>query len=247
MDKDNYIVGEFAKIQGTRVPSNLVTSAKSWLSYNRVDREGPILPWGKETSVKRVSPVEASARYLLHMKEAWNYLMAGEKKENSFEDQQVVITIPASFDETARELTAEAARKAGIENFTMLEEPQAAFYAWLSRNSDNWQELIREGRLILVIDVGGGTTDFTLIFADQKEGKPYLRRVAVGDHLMLGGDNMDLTLARLMEKKLLPSGKFDMMQWLSAVYQCRTAKEELLGVQRGNSFIRLPSWGGERA
>jgi hypothetical protein len=235
MDKDTYIVGEFAKIQGTRVPSNLVTSAKSWLSYDRVDREGPILPWGKETSGKRVSPLEASARYLLHMKEAWNYQMAGKKKENSFEDQQVVITIPASFDETARELTAEAARKAGIENFTMLEEPQAAFYAWLSRNSDNWQELIGEGRLILVFDVGGGTTDFTLIFADRQEGKPYLRRVAVGDHLMLGGDNMDLTLARLIEKKLLPSGKFDMMQWLSAVYQCRTAKEELLGDKDWNS------------
>lgn len=236
-DKDrNYITGEFAKIQGTRVPSNLVFSAKSWLCYNRVDREGPILPWGKETPVKRVSPVEASARYLLHMKEAWNYLLAGQKKENFFEEQQVVITIPASFDETARELTAEAARKAGIENFTMLEEPQAAFYAWLSRNADNWQELIRERRLILVLDVGGGTTDFTLIFADEKEGKPYLRRVAVGDHLMLGGDNMDLTLARLMEKKLLPAGKFDMMQWLSAVYQCRTAKEELLGDSARNSF-----------
>ncbi len=236
-DKDRkYITGEFAKIQGTRVPSNLVTSAKSWLSYNRVDREGPILPWGKETSARRVSPVEASARYLLHMKEAWNYLITRREEENAFEAQQVVITIPASFDETARELTAEAARKAGIENFTMLEEPQAAFYAWLSRNPGNWQELSRERKLILIIDVGGGTTDFTLIFADQKEGKPYLRRVAVGDHLMLGGDNMDLTLARLIEKKLLPSGKFDMMQWLSAVYQCRTAKEELLGSAARSGF-----------
>lgn len=240
-----YVVGEFARVQGTRVPSNLVTSAKSWLSYSRVDREGPILPWGK-TSTKRVSPVEASARYLMHMRDAWNFIMAGKDEEFILERQQVVITIPASFDETARELTAEAVGMAGIEDFTMLEEPQAAFYAWLSGHEEDWPDLVGVGRLILVLDVGGGTTDFTLISAAGKEGRPSLSRVAVGDHLMLGGDNMDLTLARLAEKKLLGlSGRFDFTQWLSAAYQCRRAKEELLG-DTEQSAVRITVLGRGR-
>ena len=228
------VAGEFARVQGTKVPSNLVTSAKSWLCYSRVDREGPILPWGKETSSKRVSPVEASAGYLMHMRDAWNFVIAGQDDERLFERQQVIIGIPASFDETARELTAEAARIAGIEEFTMIEEPQAAFYAWLSDHEKDWSELIGSemsgsGRLILIFDVGGGTTDFTLIYASEKDGRPSFDRIAVGDHLMLGGDNMDLTLAKLAEKKLLgPSGRFDFTQWLSASHQCRMAKEKLL-------------------
>ncbi len=225
-----YIVGEFARLQGNRVPANLVSSAKSWLCHNRVDREGPILPWGKDAAAKKVSPVEASAHYLRHMKNAWNFAMTGDDKNSRFENQQIIITIPASFDESARELTVEAAQRAGIEDFTIVEEPQAAFYAWIASHSDNWQELTGDGKLILVFDVGGGTTDFTLIAINTEKGKPSFQRVAVGDHIMLGGDNMDLTLARQTEQSIMgTSGKFDFNQWLSATYQCRTAKEELLG------------------
>jgi molecular chaperone DnaK (HSP70) len=230
-DKDvPYVVGEFARLQGTKVPSNLVSSAKSWLCHNRVNREDPILPWGRETTVKRVSPVEASAHYLNHMKDAWNYVMSGGDESRRLERQQIIITIPASFDESARELTAEAAQRAGIEDLTMLEEPQAAFYAWISSHEGKWQDLTGKGRLILVFDVGGGTTDFTLITVNAEKGEPTFQRVAVGDHIMLGGDNMDLALARNIEHSLMgPSGRFDFHQWLSATHQCRMAKEELLG------------------
>ncbi|MBZ0156521.1 MAG: hsp70 family protein [Alphaproteobacteria bacterium] len=226
----SYSVGEFARVQGARIPGNLVSSAKSWLSHARVDRKGPILPWGRETAAKRVSPVEASARYLKHLKDAWNYAVSAGDPEQVMEKQQLVITIPASFDETARELTFEAAHLAGLEGFTLLEEPQAAFYFWLATHGDAWRSIIEPDRLILVFDVGGGTTDFTLITVKEEGEKPSFRRVAVGDHIMLGGDNMDLALAREMEKKMMgPSGKFDYHQWLSAVQQCRAAKEELLG------------------
>ena len=226
----SYVAGEFARIQGARIPSNLVSSAKSWLSHSRVDREGPILPWGKETAARRVSPVYASAAYLRHLKDAWNYTMAGGNDNAYLENQNVVITIPASFDESARELTFEAARQAGLHDFTMLEEPQAAFYSWLALHEDDWRDLIEPDRLILVFDTGGGTTDFTLITIKEQDGRPVFRRVAVGEHILLGGDNMDLALAREIEKKLMgPSGRFDFQQWLSAVQQCRIAKEEFLG------------------
>ena len=230
-DRDiDYIVGEFARIQGTRVPAHLVSSAKSWLCHNRADREGPILPRNMEPPEKRVSPVEASARYLRHMKDAWNYTMARGAEDSLLENQQVIITIPASFDESARELTARAADMAGIREFTMLEEPQAAFYAWIASHKDGLEELTGEHRLILVFDVGGGTTDFTLISVTGGKDGPSFRRVAVGDHIMLGGDNMDLALARRVETALAgPSGRFDFQQWLSATCQCRAAKEELLG------------------
>ncbi len=236
-DKDiTYITGEFARLQGTRVPSNLVSSAKSWLCHNRVDREGPILPWGRETSVKKLSPVEASARYLRHMKDAWNHIQAAEDKNNLLENQQIIITIPASFDESARELTAEAAEIAGITKFSMIEEPQAAFYAWISSHEENWQELTGTDRLILIFDVGGGTTDFTLISVSSDTGKHAFQRVAVGDHIMLGGDNMDLALAKKVENSLAgPAGKFDFNQWLSATHQCRSAKEKLLGSDKNEN------------
>ncbi len=225
-----HITGEYARIQGARIPARLVSSAKSWLCHNRIDREGPVLPRGGDDSVKKISPVEASARYLRHLKDAWNFSMAGGNKGSRLETQQVIITIPASFDESARELTVKAAHAAGIHEFTMLEEPQAAFYAWLSQHRDNWQDLVGGCRLILVFDVGGGTTDFTLISVQERAGLPSLDRVAVGDHIMLGGDNMDLTIARNMENLLTGrSGKFDFHQWLSATHQCREAKEQLLG------------------
>ena len=225
----SYIVGEHAKTLGARVSGHLVTSAKSWLCHSRVDRKAAILPWGAEGVPKRVSPVEASAYYLKHMKDAWNHTMAHDNDGHLFEKQQIIITIPASFDETARELTAEAAREAGIERFTMLEEPQAAFYCWVASHSSELDSVFNKDRLVLVMDIGGGTTDFNLIRAWKEAGKLQFERVAVGEHLMLGGDNMDLALARDVEKKILgQKAKLDYQRWLSLAQQGRFAKETLL-------------------
>jgi molecular chaperone DnaK (HSP70) len=227
----SYIVGEFARIQGSRVPARLVSSAKSWLCHNLVDRKAPILPWStdEKTLTQRISPVEASASYLKHIKDAWNHLIAINKEENTLENQHVIITIPASFDESARELTSEAAQMAGINSFSMLEEPQAAFYCWLFYHEKNWQNFLHEGEVILIFDIGGGTTDFNLITVKSSDEKLIFERVAVGEHLMLGGDNMDLSLARDMETKILGKAKkLDFQRWLSLSHQCRMAKEELL-------------------
>jgi len=224
-----YIVGEHAKTLGARVSGHLVTSAKSWLCHSRVDRKAAILPWGSESVPKRVSPVEASAYYLKHMKDAWNYTMAQDNADHLFEKQQIIITIPASFDETARELTAEAARVAGIERFTMLEEPQAAFYCWVASHASDLDSVFNKERLVLVMDIGGGTTDFNLIRAWKETGKLQFERVAVGEHLMLGGDNMDLAIAREVEKKILgQKARLDYQRWLSLAQQGRFAKESLL-------------------
>ncbi len=237
-----YIVGELARVQGARVPANLVSSAKSWLCHSRVDRKDPILPWGKESAGRRVSPVEASSYYLRHLRDAWNHIAARGDEDLLLERQQIIITIPASFDETARELTAEAVRMAGMEAFTMLEEPQAAFYAWISSRRDARGELKGKGRLLLVFDVGGGTTDFTLIRLQGDGSAHGFTRVAVGDHLMLGGDNMDLALAKRMEERL---GKFDHLQWLSVIQQCRIAKEEILA-SSGSREVAISVLGGGR-
>ncbi len=221
-DEDRrYAVGEFARDQGALVPNRLVSSAKSWLCHGGVDRKAKILPWGAGDEVEKVSPVEASSRYLAHIKEAWNY-----KMPEPLERQQIILTVPASFDEVARELTLEAARLAGLENITLLEEPLAAFYAWLADHEKDWQENIKDKDLILVCDVGGGTTDFTLIGAKVTEQGPVLERLAVGDHLLLGGDNMDLALAAIVEKSL--KTKLDAARWQTLAHQCRAAKERLL-------------------
>ncbi|MEO5359349.1 MAG: hsp70 family protein [Nitrospirota bacterium] len=225
------IVGEYARVKGAMAPLNLVTSAKSWLCHSRVGRKSPILPWGRQDSAGgKLSPVEASSRYLRHIKEAWDYCIAHGDVKYKLENQTVVITIPASFDESARELTSEAAKIAGIRTFSMLEEPQAAFYSWLSVHEDNWQEFIKLDKLILVFDVGGGTTDFNLIMLKELGGLPVFQRMAVGDHLMLGGDNMDLALAMEMEARILPGGKrtLGIQGWVSLSEQCRAAKEQLL-------------------
>ena len=226
----SYAVGVFAREQGARVPGRLVASAKSWLSHAAVDRAAPILPWGAPKAVPKVSPVEASRRYLLHLREAWNYAVAGGRAGFRFEEQLVVLTVPASFDEVARELTLEAARQAGLPRVVLLEEPLAAFYAWLSAHEDDWQRAMSDGRLILVCDVGGGTTDFSII--GIRKGKRGLRfdRLAVGDHLLLGGDNMDHTLARHVETQMTGRpGKLDARRWHQLVHECRKAKEKLLG------------------
>ncbi len=222
------IVGEFARVQGARVPAHLVSSAKSWLCHPGVDREADILPWGAPSEARRVSPVEASAEYLRHIRDAWDVTFALENPECLFEKQEVVLTVPASFDEAARELTVLAAKQAGYPNLVLLEEPQAAFYCWIVSHQDVWQREVRAGELILVCDIGGGTSDFSLITVIETPTGPGFRRVAVGDHLMLGGDNIDLALAHRVEKKL-GGTRLDTEQWSALRYSCRTAKEKLLG------------------
>jgi molecular chaperone DnaK (HSP70) len=221
-------VGVLARARGAEVPTRLVASAKSWLCYAAVDRTAAILPWGAEEGARRVSPVAATAAYLTHLREAWNAAHAGEKGAR-LEAQDVYLTVPASFDAAARELTVTAASAAGLGQVTLLEEPQAACYAWIDASGDGWRSELRAGDLVLVCDVGGGTTDFSLIAATEEEGTLALRRVAVGDHLLLGGDNMDLTLAYHVRAGLLAAGSsLDVWQTRALVYACRSAKETLL-------------------
>lgn len=219
------IAGEFARWQGARVPGRLVASAKSWLCHPGVDRSAPILPWGAPAEVTKVSPTGASALLLSHLAAAWNFA----HPEAPMADQDVVITVPASFDEVARALTVNAARQAGLEKFTLVEEPLAAFYDFTSHHRHKLTAALAGVRLVLVADVGGGTTDFTLIEASVSEEGPVLRRIAVGDHLMLGGDNMDAALARRAEERLVAGGKkLSATQWTQLVQATRVAKEALL-------------------
>jgi molecular chaperone DnaK (HSP70) len=226
------IVGEFARFQGAKVPSRSVSSAKSWLCHPGIDREADILPWGSPKEITKVSPVEASTAYLRHIRDAWNDTFARDNTSMRLEQQEVVLTVPASFDEAARELTLEAARRAQFGSVTLLEEPQAAFYCWIVSHQDRWQKEVRAGELILVCDIGGGTTDFSLITVIETPTGPGFRRVAVGDHLMLGGDNIDLALAHHVEKKL-GGVRLDSEQWSALRSACRTAKEKLLGQEQG--------------
>jgi Hsp70 protein len=218
------VVGELAKKRGAESARRLVSSAKSWLSHAGVDRTAPILPVNAPDGVEKLSPVEASRRYLDHLRAAWN----SKNPEAPFEEQQVLVTVPASFDAVARELTLKAAEQAGYKGMVLLEEPQAAFYAWIERHPD-WRERVAVGDLILVVDIGGGTTDFTLIAVTESGGELQLERVAVGEHILLGGDNVDLGLARLIEAQLAEKGtKLDAMQLHALWQQCRVAKERLL-------------------
>lgn len=227
--KRDYCVGEFARVFGSQVPTRLVASAKSWLCHPGVDRKAPILPHRAPEGGRKVSPLEAAARYLKHLAEAWNHVIARDVAAHRLEAQDIVLTVPASFDAAARELTVEAARAAGFENLTLLEEPQAAFYAWLDRTGEDWRKQVGVGDLVLVADVGGGTTDFTLIEVGEEDGNLVLTRLAVGDHLLLGGDNMDLTLAYHVATALAKNGtKLDANQMTQLTYACRTAKEQLL-------------------
>jgi molecular chaperone DnaK (HSP70) len=237
-DGGDRIIGEFARIQGARVPNRLISSAKSWLCHSGVDREADILPWGSPPEIRKVSPVESSAAYLRHIRDAWNHTYAGDDKTLRLEQQEVVLTVPASFDEAARELTLAAAKKAELAAITLLEEPQAAFYCWIVSHQDRWQREVRSGELILVCDIGGGTTDFSLITVVETPTGPGFRRVAVGDHLMLGGDNIDLALAHHVEQKL-GGVRLDTEQWSALRFACRTAKEKLL-VQEPPALDRWP-------
>lgn len=220
-----YAVGEFARNQGARVPGRLVTSAKSWLCHGGVDRESAILPWAAAEGVAKISPVAASARYLQHLREAW----LAQFPDHPLEEQDVLLTVPASFDEVARELTLEAARSAGLPRVVLLEEPQAAFYAWIHNNEAAWERQLEKVGLVLVVDVGGGTTDFSLVAVRHEEGATGLERLAVGDHLLLGGDNIDVALARMLEPRL--GTKLDSQRWHALTNLCRAAKERLLGPQ----------------
>ncbi|MFL5327312.1 MAG: Hsp70 family protein [Gemmataceae bacterium] len=227
-DRD-FAVGEFARNFGSQVPTRLVSSAKSWLCHPGVDRKAPILPWKAPDTTRHVSPLEASKLYLQHLVEAWNHTIAKDDKAARLEAQDVVLTVPASFDAAARDLTVEAAKAAGLKNLTLLEEPQAAFYAWLDANRDEWRQQVKVGELLLVADVGGGTTDFTLIEVNEESGNLSLTRLAVGEHILLGGDNMDLTLAHHAAKQFAEKGiKLDSGQMQLLTHSARQAKELLL-------------------
>jgi hypothetical protein len=222
-----FVVGEYARARGVDAPARVISSAKSWLSHPTADRRAGILPLGAPEDVEKISPVETSWRYLEHLVEAFDARFGGG--DAALAQQDVVITVPASFDASARELTVEAALAAGIEKLTLLEEPQAALYAWTLGMGDAWRGQIAPGDVILVVDVGGGTTDFSVIAAADKDGALDLVRVAVGDHILLGGDNMDLALAHLVRQKLEAEGKaVDRWQQVSLVHACRVAKEQLL-------------------
>ena len=226
-DRD-FAAGEYARKQGSLVETRLVSSAKSWLCHAGIDRKAPILPWRAGEGDRRISPLEATTLYLRHLAEAWNTRMAGDKPELRLEKQDIVLTVPASFDPAARELTVEAARAAGLENLTLLEEPQAAFYAWIEQSGDAWREQVQVGDVALICDVGGGTSDFSLIAVDEEGGKLALSRVAVGDHILLGGDNMDLKLAYVLAQQFAARAiKLDAGQMLMLRHSARNAKEQL--------------------
>jgi molecular chaperone DnaK (HSP70) len=245
--KPREIVGEFARNHGAKVPARLVSSAKSWLSHTGVDRTAPLLPWQAPPEVERVSPVEASARYLRHLAEAWDEKFARTKAtaERAIGAQEVILTVPASFDAAARDLTLQAATQAGLKNVTLLEEPQAALYAWLEATGDKFRKQVKAGDVILVVDVGGGTTDLSLIAVTEQQGELLLSRIAVGDHILLGGDNMDLTLAHTLNQELAAGGKkLDSWQFTSLTYGCRQAKELLFGDPKlKKAPISIPSRG----
>ncbi|MBP6752497.1 MAG: Hsp70 family protein [Alicycliphilus sp.] len=219
------VAGEFARQRGAATPIRLVASAKSWLCHPGVDRRAPLLPADAPPEVERISPLAASTRYLQHLRQAWDAAHPGAP----FDQQDITVTIPASFDPAARELTAEACRAAGYQQLTLLEEPQAALYSWIQASGGGWRKQVAHGDVILVVDVGGGTTDLSLIAVLEQGGNLQLQRVAVGEHILLGGDNMDLALAYGVARKLAAEGRqLDAWQTRALAHGCRAAKEQLL-------------------
>ena len=224
-DAGQYAVGAMARSRGAATPMRLVSSVKSWLCHPGVDRRAAILPPDAAPEVARVSPLEASTRYLAHLRAAWDH----NYPDAPFIEQDITVTIPASFDPAARELTSEAARAAGFGAMTLLEEPQAALYNWIQTSDGNWRKDVKPGDIILVIDVGGGTSDLSLMAVTSEDGNLALHRVAVGEHILLGGDNMDLALAHVVAAKLAQAGTaLDPWQMRALSYACRAAKEQLL-------------------
>lgn len=240
-----YSVGVLARDHGIQVPGRMIASAKSWLCHPGVDRTSNILPWQGGDDVDRLSPVEVSSRLLAHMAEAWNHHFS----DHALAEQTVVLTIPASFDEVARNLTIQAAQKAGLPRVLLIEEPQAAFYSWINRHAAVWEEQVTPGQKILVCDVGGGTTDFTLIRVQaNSEGKVVFHRVAVGEHLILGGDNLDLALAYFIESRLKDEGTPELTprQWSVLVRVARQVKEAMLAPESASEYtVNLPGVGSK--
>lgn len=223
------VVGEYARHRAAEVPHRVIASAKSWLCNTYADRSGPILPWEAPEDVGRISPVEASAAVLDHLRQAWNHQIAGFDPGLRMENQEIYLTVPASFDAVARELTVQAASAAGLSNIRLLEEPQAALYSWIGLSEGKWRKSVKKGERIFVCDVGGGTTDFSLIRVGEDNGELELERVAVGDHLLVGGDNMDLALAYHVRQVMAASGtRLDSWQVRGLVHACREVKEKVL-------------------
>ena len=243
--KPDYLVGEIARNLGSKTPIRLVSSAKSWLCHAGVDCKAPILPAEAPEEVERISPFQATTAYLQHLRDAWQSL----HPDAPLEDQDLVITVPASFDPAARDLTVESARQVGLGQAILLEEPQAALYSWIERSNGDWRKQATCGDIILVIDVGGGTTDLSLIAVTEDNGNLELTRIAVGDHILLGGDNMDLALAYTVKAKLEQEGKrLEPWQVQALTHSCREAKEKifttpsletipLVIASRGSSFM----------
>jgi molecular chaperone DnaK (HSP70) len=239
-----FAVGELARARGAEAPQRVISSAKSWLSHGAVDRRSGILPLHAPADIEKISPVEASFRLLDHLNEAFR---AAKPDARDLSEQEIVLTVPASFDAGARDLTVEAALAAGFDNVTLLEEPQAALYAWIAQNGESWRQHLRAGERVLVIDIGGGTTDFSLIDAVEQDGALTLQRVAVGDHILLGGDNMDLALAHVVAQELTAQGKeLDRFQLGALAHACRGAKEKLLAdAALDQVAVVLPSRGSQ--
>jgi molecular chaperone DnaK (HSP70) len=242
--REDLFAGMFARDHGAKIPSRLVSSAKSWLCHGKADRHARILPWGSP-GIEKISPVDATAEYLSHIRAAWNHFVKDEDK--FMENQFVVITVPASFNEEARDLTMAAIEKSGLSRaVTLLEEPLAAFYSWLIRHEADWDQQVGENDLILVCDVGGGTTDFSLISLKAgDQGTPRFERLAVGDHLILGGDNIDLALAKMVEARFKSGTALTPDKWKTLCHQCRQAKEQIL--ENREKTVRITLKGEGRA
>lgn len=271
--KQRFCVGVHARDETARTSGRGIASAKSWLCHSAVDRTADLLPWQGASDVQRLSPVEVTSRYLKHIRKAWDARFNAEP----LADQDLVITLPASFDEVARELTIQAAAKAGLNRVVLIEEPQAAFYAWVYKHADVWETKVAIGQKILVCDIGGGTTDFTLIRVrksstdgsaetsqkdepkneqtgslpnasanDRSAQKIQFHRVAVGEHLILGGDNLDLTIAKYLENKIAGGKKLEPYQWDVLVGASRNVKEQLLaGNAEASMSVSLPGRGAK--
>lgn len=242
-EQPSALVGAIARNLGAKTPIRLIASAKSWLCHAGVDRREAFLPLGSPEEVEKVSPLRTTELYLEHLHDAWNHV----HPEHPLTEQDVIITVPASFDPAARDLTVEAARNLGIEQLTLLEEPQAALYSWIDNSNDSWRDQVCAGDIVLVVDIGGGTTDLSLVEVTEDEGNLELNRIAVGEHILLGGDNMDLALAYRLKMKLAQDGK-DLAPWqIQAItHACRDAKEALLKDSELESFpIVVPSRGSK--
>jgi hypothetical protein len=239
------IVGQFARDHGALVPDRLVTSAKSWLSNPHIDPKERTLPWRSDSAEEKLSPFECSRRYLQHLKGTFLQTAQAQGREWELSDGQIVVTVPASFDEVARSLTAEAAEAAGLGHVTLLEEPQAAFYAWAARAGRQWRDAVTPGDIILVCDIGGGTADFSLIAVTDVAGNLELERISVGEHILLGGDNMDLALAHTLQARLEAEGKsLDAWQFLALVHAAARAKITLFeDASLAEAPIAVPSRG----